>query len=55
MSSCIVFELLVQLFNFSDIVYMKKSNNVKSQIATQYAKEKGYFLALEIFNEENET
>lgn len=33
MSSCIVFELLVELFNVSDVAYLKKSNAVKSQMA----------------------
>jgi len=50
-----MFELLVELFNFSDAAYMKKSNDVKSQMADRFTNEKGYSLQLEIFNEVNET
>lgn len=55
MSSCIVFELLVELFNFSTVAYLQKSKAFKSQLALEYANERGCYLELEIFNEVNET
>jgi len=55
MSSSIVLDLLVELFNFSDIAYLRKSNAVKSQNALNFAEGQGFCLELELFNEEDET
>lgn len=55
MSSCDVFEYLVELFNISETTYLKKSSALESQIAQKYTDGKGYTLELEILNGLNET
>lgn len=41
MSSCFVFEVLVELFNFSHVAYLKKASAVKIQMAQEYTGGKG--------------
>lgn len=55
MSTCLNFDLIVEMFNISDAAYMCKANEVKSQRATDFVKYQGIKMELEIFNDQNET